>query len=80
MISDSCVVFPWDNAPEGSSPRDNYIGAKLSERHSVAISRGIFLGANYLWDNFPGAIIQGAIIRRGISSRAIFLVGNFLRG
>ena len=55
----------------GSFPRGNYLGDKSSKRHLGAISRGILSGANYLWDNFPGTIIQGLIIRR-----AIFLVGN----
>ena len=67
----SCVVYPRDNVPGGSFSRGNYVGDKSSERHSGAISRGILSGANYLWDNFPGAILQGAIIRG-----AIILGGN----
>ena len=73
------------HVPEGSFPPDNYLGDKSSERHSGDISRGILSGANYLWDNFPGAIIQRAIIRGEFSSvaivrGAIFLGGNYRRG
>ena len=45
----SCVIYRWDNVP----------GDKSSKRHSGAIFRGILSGGNYLWGNFPGAIIQG---------------------
>ena len=73
------------HVPEGSFPPDNYLGDKSSERHSGDISRGILSEANYLWDNFPGAIIQRAIIRGEFSSvaivrGAIFLGGNYRRG
>ena len=54
----------------GSFSRGNYVGDKSSEMHSGAVSWGILPGV-YPWDNFPGAIIQGAVIRG-----AIFLEGN----
>ena len=56
-------IYPWSNVPGGSFPWGNYVGDKSSERHSGAIYRGIMSGGNYLWDNFPEAIIQRAIIR-----------------
>ena len=42
-------------------PRGYYVGDKSSESHWEAISRGILSEGN-----FPGAIIQGAIIRGSI--------------
>ena len=50
-----------------SFPQGNYVGDKSSERHSGAISWGKLSGGNYLRDNFPGAITQGAIIWRQLS-------------
>ena len=57
----------------GSFPRGNYIGDKSSERQfsSRAISREILSGGSYLRGNFPGAIIQGTIIRGQFSSGTI---------
>ena len=63
----SCVIYPRDNVLGVSFPRGNYVGNKSSERQfsSVAISRVILSGGNYLRDNCPGAIIQGGILLGG---------------
>ena len=44
----------------GSFPRGNCLGNKSSERQfsSGAFFRWILSGGNYVWGNFPGAIIQ----------------------
>ena len=63
----SCVIYPRDNVLGANFPRGNYVGNKSSERQfsSVAISRVILSGGNYLRDNCPGAIIQGGILLGG---------------
>ena len=70
----------------GSFSRANYVGNKSPERQfsSAAISRRILPGGNYLWGNYPGAIIQGAIssgaIVRGAITWAAIIQGAVVRG
>ena len=65
----------------GSFSRANYVGNKSPERQfsSAAISRRILSGGNYLWGNYPGAIIQGAIFLGGNCPGGINLGGNHPR-
>ena len=74
----SCLIYPWDNVPGGSFPLGNYVGDKSYKRQFSlrAISRGILSRGNYLWGNFPEAIIQGEIIRWANVRGVIFLRGN----
>ena len=79
------VIYPWDNFLGAVifgaiCPRDDDVSNKLSERKlsSRAVSRGILPGGNYLWGNFPEAIIRGQSSIGAIILRAIFLWGNYL--
>ena len=65
----------------GSFPRRNYAGDKSSERpfSSGTIFRGILSGGNYLWVNFPGAIIHGGNFLRGTIIQGQLSGGQFSR-